>query len=97
MVISTTLLIFFIFLIPSLIFYFYPYESKTCFDCCDPTTKGVGLAIATLLLLANVLVTSIRLSDPQLNSQKIDLSEIISFKSNHKPNAADIYSALTNK
>ena len=97
MVISTTLLIFFIFLIPSLIFYFYPYKSKTCFDSCDPTTKGVGLAIATLLLLANVLVTSMRLSDPQLNSQKTDLSEIISFKSNHKPNTADIYSAITNK
>ena len=95
MFINTTLLIFFIFLIPSLIFYFYPYKSKTCVDYGDPTTKCFGILIATALLAASIIVTSVRLSSPILSEQKVDLSKLVFFKSN--PDTSDIYTTLINK
>ena len=72
MIVSTTLLIALIFLIPSLVFFFFPYKSEG--------SKGGGIAFAVVLLILCIFITSVRMASYRYSDQKTDLSSLVVFK-----------------
>lgn len=85
MIINTTLLIALIFLIPSLVFFFFPYKNENC--------RAGGIAFAVSLLILCILITSARMASDHYSDQKTDLSSFLVFKKS--ADISTIYSKLS--